>query len=131
MAAFAGLLDNDGCEYCITYANRKDDMSGTLPSTGEDITVYRFREGVERFLITDVNNPAAGSYAESEVPVMWDTVRTINGQPRQYEVNYLPLAANVLFMDGHVEFARYPQEPGSVFWMLTQAATTDGYPNFP
>jgi len=62
---------------------------------------------------------------------MWDTVRTDNGRPIQYEVNHLPLAANVLFMDGHVEFARYPQPEGSVFWMLTKTAATEGCPNFP
>ncbi|HUW62822.1 MAG TPA: prepilin-type N-terminal cleavage/methylation domain-containing protein [Candidatus Bathyarchaeia archaeon] len=131
MAAFAGLLDNDGCEFCITYANRQDDMSGTLPSTGEQVDVYRFRDGVERFLITDINNPAAASFAQSQVPVMWDTVRTLHGQPIQYEVNHLPLAANVLFMDGHVEFARYPQPEGSVFWMLTTAATSIEADDFP
>ncbi len=131
MYAFAGLLDNEGCEYCITYGNRSEDMTGTLPSTGEKVNVYRFRDGVARFLITDVNNPAASVFAESQVAVMWDTVRTDNGRPLPEEVNHFPLSANVLFMDGHVEFARYPQQPGSVFWMLTEAAATDGYPNFP
>ena len=131
MVAFAGLLDNEGCDYCITYGNREDDMSGTLPSSGEAVDVYRLRDGVERFLITDINNPAAASLAQSQVAVMWDTVRTDNGRPIQYEVNHLPLAANVLFMDGHVEFARYPQPEGSVFWMLTKTAATEGCPNFP
>jgi len=62
---------------------------------------------------------------------MWDTVRTDEGVPRPNEVNHLPLAANVLFMDGHVEFARYPQPSGSAFWMLTEAAQRDGISNFP
>ena len=35
-------------------------------------TVYRLREGIERFLITDINNPAASTQAQSEIVVMWD-----------------------------------------------------------
>jgi prepilin-type processing-associated H-X9-DG protein len=86
---------------------------------------------VERFLITDINNAAANTQSTSSIPVMWDTVRTDNGKPEPEEVNHLPLAANVLFMDGHVEYARYPQSADSPFWMLTKAAQTDGEPNFP
>ncbi|MCX5771699.1 MAG: DUF1559 domain-containing protein [Candidatus Hydrogenedentes bacterium] len=131
MGVMARTLDNDECVVCIDYTTRRTDVTVTLGSTGEDVTLLRYRDGVERFLITDINSPAASAKALSEIPVMWDTVRTDNGRPVEYEVNHLPLAANVLFMDGHVEFARYPQEPGSVFWMLTKAAATDGYSNFP
>ena len=68
-------------------------------------TLYRFREGIERFFITDINNPAASAQAQSELPVMWDQVSkdvAVNG------FNHLPGGANVLFMDGHVQFIRYP-----------------------
>jgi prepilin-type N-terminal cleavage/methylation domain-containing protein/prepilin-type processing-associated H-X9-DG protein len=70
-------------------------------------TIYRIREGIERFFITDINNPAASTKAQSEIPVMWDEVSknvTVNG------FNHLPGGANVLFMDGHVLFIRYPGE---------------------
>ena len=67
--------------------------------------VYRFREGIERFFITDINNPAASSHAQSELAVMWDCIMTV---PEHF--NHVPGGANVLFMDGHVEFIRYPSE---------------------
>jgi prepilin-type processing-associated H-X9-DG protein len=64
---------------------------------------YRLREGIERFFITDINNPAASSRAQSDVAVMWDIVTpTIN------DFNHIPAGGNVLYMDGHVEFVQYP-----------------------
>lgn len=125
------LLDNSGGDKAVNYATRNQDATLILPSTGEEITVFRLREGVARFLITDINNPAASNRAQSEIAVVWDTVRTENGKPLPGEVNHLPLAANVLFMDGHVEFGRYPQPEGSPFWMLTPAADEDGFSVFP
>jgi prepilin-type N-terminal cleavage/methylation domain-containing protein len=37
-------------------------------------TIYRLREGIERFFITDINNPAASSKSQSELVVLWDSV---------------------------------------------------------
>ena len=56
---------------------------GALVSFG---LAYRLREGIERFFITDINNPAAGAKAQSSIPVMFDnwTLHTQydrNGQP--------------------------------------------------
>ncbi len=82
-------------------------------------TLYRLREGIERFMITDINNPAAGAMAQSEIPVMWDHIdggdveALVSGTPgaqRVVRFNHVPGGCNVLFMDGHVEFLRYPQE---------------------
>jgi prepilin-type N-terminal cleavage/methylation domain-containing protein/prepilin-type processing-associated H-X9-DG protein len=69
-------------------------------------TVYRLREGIERFFITDINNPAGSAQAQSEISVMsdWVTVRQQQGE----SFNHVPGGANVLYMDGHVEFLRYP-----------------------
>ncbi len=72
------------------------------PDFGQ-ITLYRIREGIERFFITDINNPAATAVAQSEVAVMWDEVATI---PSAF--NHIPAGCNVLYMDGHVEFRKYP-----------------------
>ena len=66
-------------------------------------TIYRLREGVERFMVTDINNPAGSAMAQSELPVMADLVAT---SVELY--NHVPGGGNVLFMDGHVEFIRYP-----------------------
>ena len=34
----------------------------------------------------------------------------------------LPGGDNVLFMDGHVEFGRYPQPAGSMLWPVSELA---------
>lgn len=73
-------------------------------------TVYRMREGVERFLITDVNNPGATALAQSEVAVMWDQLAGSVLDNNIGIFNHLPGGSNVLFMDGHVEFMKYPSE---------------------
>lgn len=84
-----------------------------LSGTGGGDNVLRFREGVERFLITDINNPAGSAQAQSEMPVMWDQLMTSSGDTEfileKLKYNHPPGGANVLFMDGHVEYQRYPQ----------------------
>ena len=69
-------------------------------------TVYRLREGIERFLITDINNPAASAKAQSSVPIMWDNISTEPGGSAEY--NHVPGGCNVMYMDGHCEFQKYP-----------------------
>ena len=71
---------------------------------GGGSTVYRLREGIERFLITDINNPAASSVAQSEVWIMGDLIAM---DVSQY--NHIPGGSNILYMDGHVEFDRYEE----------------------
>jgi len=74
-------------------------------------TVYRLREGIERFTITDINNPAGSAKGQSEIPVMWDWVSANMWNPSDRVLfNHIPGGANVLYMDGHVEFMRYPNE---------------------
>jgi prepilin-type N-terminal cleavage/methylation domain-containing protein/prepilin-type processing-associated H-X9-DG protein len=65
-------------------------------------TVYRLREGIERFLITDINNPAATARAQSEVWIMLDDV-----SENVSAFNHIPGGSNVLYLDGHVTFIRY------------------------
>ena len=77
---------------------------GDKDFTAGDTEIYRLREGIERFSITDINNPAAGAQAQSTIPVTGDWVSVDLGQ----EFNHAPGGCNVLFMDGHVEFIRYP-----------------------
>jgi len=67
-------------------------------------TIYRLREGIERFLITDINNPAASAMAQSELPIMFDQLAVV---PSAF--NHIPGGANVLYMDGHVDFLRYEE----------------------
>ncbi len=70
-------------------------------------TLFKIREGVERFLITDINNPAASAVAQSGVPLMFDTVSGGSFNPDGvYKFNHIPGGANVLYLDGHVAFVR-------------------------
>ena len=65
-------------------------------------TLYRLREGIERFFITDINNAAASTHAQSEIVTMHDSV---GDEPAHF--NHIPGGSNVLFMDGHVEFMKW------------------------
>jgi len=82
-----------------------DDPGGLGPGTGNGggDTLYRTREGIERFFITDINNPAATAVAQSEVPVMMGTAST-----DAQNFNHVPGGSNVLYMDGHADFIKYP-----------------------
>lgn len=82
-----------------------DDWQFATPLPNSNFTqAYRFREGIERFLITDINNPAASAKAQSELVVMCDNIADA-----AESYNHVPGGANLLFMDGHVEFASYPK----------------------
>jgi prepilin-type N-terminal cleavage/methylation domain-containing protein/prepilin-type processing-associated H-X9-DG protein len=94
------MRDVDGVDY--SYLG-----NGGLNGSG---TVYRLREGIERFLITDINNPGASAMAQSTLFIMADGVSTSLA-----EFNHIPGGSNILFMDGHVEFQRYSETgPGPI-----------------
>jgi len=100
-AAFLDYTTN--IETTIEAQYEKVDQDINLEDWGGTGTVYRLREGIERFFITDINNPAASTTAQSEIAVMLDIIST---DPKYF--NHIPGGANTLFMDGHVEFIRYP-----------------------
>jgi len=64
----------------------------------------RLRIGIERFFITDINNPAASSQAASNIAVMWDEI-AVYGEATL--TNHVPGGGNCLYMDGHVEWLRW------------------------
>jgi prepilin-type processing-associated H-X9-DG protein len=74
-----------------------------LPAMPNALNLLKLREGAERFLITDVNNAGASARAQSSIWVIADAVDVNVG-----EFNHIPGGANVLYMDGHVEFIRFP-----------------------
>ncbi len=88
---------------------------------GSSRTLNRLREGVERFFITDINNPAAGAVGQSTLITMFDayaysnsTIMAFNNHAdaaggATIRTNHVPGGSNVLFMDGHVEFRRFKQ----------------------
>jgi len=97
-----------GGQNCEAYFN-----AAGIPGT------YRLREGIERFFITDINNPAASAVAQSELCVMFDQMSSVVN-----EFNHIPGGCNVLFMDGHVEFIKYPGEfPVTPFFAYTVGQT--------
>lgn len=97
------------------YANAfivHDDWNFAVPldDTGRFDTAYRLREGIERMFITDINNPGASAAAQSSIMLMSDNIAD-----KVESYNHAPGGANVLFLDGHVDFHKYiPQNPGVV-----------------
>lgn len=65
--------------------------------------VWRLREGIERFLITDINDPGESATAQSSIFILYDKTATVV----KY-FNHAPGGVNVLYLDGHVNFVRYP-----------------------
>lgn len=109
--AFADFSNNSGAlwtGYNGDYEDMEKDISfQEIDSNSTLKPIYRLREGVERFMITDINNPGASSKAQSEVPIMWDCFAT---DIHRDGFNHLPGGANVLYLDGHVQYAGYPSE---------------------
>ena len=98
----AALSGNDG-DTVGRIVDSDATVAAGLGNGGGD-TVYRLREGIERFMITDINNPAASAMGQSELPVMFDHMAT---SPALF--NHIPGGSNVLYMDGHVAFVRYEE----------------------
>lgn len=97
-----------------------DPFSPTIPATGSGGvaplggkgTIFRAKEGVERFLITDINNPGASAKSQSDIAIMFDVLSDGNfvfagGGDGRISYNHLPGGSNVLYLDGHVNFIKY------------------------
>ena len=112
--AATAVLDNDPIELARIMdgdINLEDSVTYNDAGAGNGggNTIYRLREGVERFMIQDINNAAATAMAQSDLPIMLDQVAT-----DATAFNHVPGGSNVLFMDGHVTFQRY-EENGEDF----------------
>ena len=73
-------------------------------------SVRRLKDGVARFAITDINNPAADAVAASGLVVMFDTYGSFADAANAaggIVFNHLPGGCNVLYQDGHVSFVKY------------------------
>ena len=116
--------------YTISYSGAIDSSRYYLDDDGSmlPMTYPRLRDGIERFFITDINNPAAGAEAQSSIAVMFDSWSP--GSQAQAEghsvwardaasianFNHVPGGSNVLYMDGHVSFVRY-NESYPIEWL--------------
>ena len=95
------------------FGNRVNDAGVAVGS----FSFPRMKEGIGRFFITDINNPAASSVAESRLVTMfdaWGNGRVFgegsNGNVQSggtIAFNHLPGGCNVAYLDGHVEFIRF------------------------
>jgi prepilin-type N-terminal cleavage/methylation domain-containing protein/prepilin-type processing-associated H-X9-DG protein len=106
-----------GAQLLPFFQEPDEDHTLVHPTLG-DVEIYRLREGIERFFISDINNPAASAMAQSELAVYWDIVAT--------EVewfNHIPGGCNVLFMDGHVEWIKYPSDTFPVTEFFAEIAS--------
>ena len=98
----------------VTKGLRFDEDLDVPPGagTGGGNKILRLREGIEPTLVTDSHNPAASLKSQSSIPIMWDKVQVVDGSVK---FNHPPGGANVLYMDGHVEFIEYPGK-----WPMTK-----------
>ncbi|NUM54927.1 MAG: DUF1559 domain-containing protein [Candidatus Hydrogenedentes bacterium] len=98
----AGLVVDDAVELGgdAGAPDRDWDLGFALPNGRTELK--RLREGIERFFITDINNPAGGAQAQSDVVVMHSG---ISDEPTHFV--HVPGGATVLYMDGHVEFVKW------------------------
>ncbi len=106
--------------YDFSCYDRSIDYTNAV--TGESMTMYRLKEGTERFMTTDINNPAGSAKGQSEIPAMWDFIAADSDGTQEF--NHIPGGGNVLYMDGHVEFLTYPDE----FPYHTYSRDEDHYP---
>jgi len=121
---------NQGAIITLAYSLIDDDLvnafvmwygDGLSPEEKEEDLgpAPRLRMGIERFFITDINNPAASSTAASEIPVMWDEIAVYGGANT---FNHVPGGGNCLYMDGHVEWLPWPSEfPADTIGILISA----------
>ena len=107
--------DEDVGDFAKAYKHHVATVDAGAPRFVEDLSragkegdvIRRLREGVERFHITDRNNPAGAALTQSEIP-------TVIEWPDHHEAKG-SRGGNVLFMDGHVEFIPYPGK-----WPMTE-----------
>jgi prepilin-type N-terminal cleavage/methylation domain-containing protein/prepilin-type processing-associated H-X9-DG protein len=101
----SGAPDDDydigGSDTCTNPSS--DPRAHNTIGNGAGNTVFRLREGVERFLVTDINSAGYSAKAQSEIAIAWDIISTDVSS-----FNHVPGGSNVLFLDGHVEFIKYP-----------------------
>ena len=83
--------------------------------------ICALREGIERFLVTDIHNSARSSISQSEIEVMADVVAV-----KPYSFSHTPDGANILYLDGHVEWQRYPEDGGFVSESMAIMVATNG-----
>ena len=113
IAARAGITSEDqilSASFRVADGDKNVAPVDNAPmGNGAGDIIYRLREGIERFLITDINNAGGSAKAQSAIWVMFDTI-----SKNVKFFNHVPGGCNVLYMDGHVEFTKYPDPQAPV-----------------
>ena len=110
----AGITTWAGCDAALTTYFAEDaakitSLGGsatTCGSGGNGNVIFRLKEGVERFMITDINNAGGSAKAQSTIPIMWDRIGSSGSNLQNF--SHIPGGCNVLYMDGHVMWSKYP-----------------------
>jgi len=132
--------------YCLfdsIFLNKEahGDKKANIGGSFGQVTFLHLREGIERFTITDINSPAGSANAQSEIVVLYDMAMDADaqyggdestgvpdcagpdthvGEVRSDLFNHIPGGSNILFLDGHVSFGKYPQPDSSPMWCMTE-----------
>ncbi|MBL7645075.1 MAG: DUF1559 domain-containing protein [Candidatus Hydrogenedentes bacterium] len=102
--AYLGYSTKDEAEFeALMRARAEHRMpgEGTVPTGPGEPALQPLREGVERFMITDINNAGASSSAQSSIPVL---IEIATWKHRKSDDDFK--GTNVLYMDGHVAFVQ-------------------------
>ena len=100
--AYLGYSVKDEAEFeALLRARAEHRIPGevSVSSGPGEPALQSLREGVERFMITDINNAGASSSAQSTIPVL---IEIATWKHRKSDDGFK--GANVLYMDGHVAF---------------------------
>lgn len=126
---FLGALQNLTVAYGAWGSGATDDCAFVDEDLDPGVPpILRLREGIERFAITDINNPAASVEAQSTLFVMYDAISTlVDGGASNTAFNHLPGGGNILFFDAHVAYERFPgRTPMSRAWARLTGINTPG-----
>jgi len=110
-AELASTTDNEKAQLLATCDAKTCGWRGDNPAqtqypgegNGGSDTVFHLKEGIERYMILDVNNAAETATAQSDIWVMCD-----HFSENVEDFNHVPGGCNILYLDGHVQFEKYP-----------------------
>ncbi len=71
---------------------------------GNSSTYHRTRLAFSKIFITDINDPGKTAASDSQIPVLFDSTSSMGANMMGHEQK----GGNVLYLDGHTEFKRYP-----------------------
>jgi prepilin-type processing-associated H-X9-DG protein len=106
----------------LTFGYGPADPNGIgNPANTDYVTLVT--QDVNRFMITDINTSFTGKeYGSTRVPLMWDSLSTDIS-----EFSHVPAGQNALYLDGHVEFARYDMGTTEFPFSPLYAAISGGF----